>query len=160
MDCGAAVTSATNYMAAAKWLTTQPMMMTNALPKAGLELSKISRRGTFHIQRPEVPLAFFKPMLETAADGRLSLTFTVPNANTTWGLRAVAFTDSLLSTTFMSEVTASKPVMVQPNLPRFLRVGDKVIIEASVMNGSDERLSVSTTVELFDPADGSTLVSL
>ena len=59
----------------------------------------------------------------------------------------------------MSEVTASKPVMVQPNLPRFLRVGDKVIIEASVMNGSDERLSVSTTVELFDPADGSTLVS-
>lgn len=159
MDCGAAVTSATNYMAAAKMADNTAYDDERVAESGSGAEQKSAGEAPFTFRDREVPLAFFKPMLETAADGRLSLTFTVPNANTTWGLRAVAFTDSLLSTTFMSEVTASKPVMVQPNLPRFLRVGDKVIIEASVMNGSDERLSVSTTVELFDPADGSTLVS-
>lgn len=113
----------------------------------------------FSFRDREVPLAFFKPMLETDADGQLSLTFTVPNANTTWGLRAVAFTDSLLSTSFSSEVTAAKAVMVQPNLPRFLRVGDRVTIEASVMNGSEETQLINTDIEIFDPSDGKTICS-
>lgn len=108
----------------------------------------------FSFRDSEVPLAFFRPMLETDADGHLSLTFTVPDANTTWGLRAVAFTDSLLSTSFGSEIVAAKVIMVQPNLPRFLRVGDRVIIEASVMNGSDKEQHVQTSVEIFNPTDG------
>lgn len=111
----------------------------------------------FSFRESEVPLAFFKPMLTTDAEGRLSFTFTVPNANTTWGFRALAFTDSLLSTTFSADVVASKPVMVQPNLPRFVRSGDIVSVIASVMNGSDETQNVETLVELFNPTDGKTI---
>lgn len=109
----------------------------------------------FSYRDSETPLAFFAPQLVTDIDGNLSFTFSVPNANTTWGFRAVAFTDSLLSTNFSADVVANKPVMVQPNLPRFVRSGDKVVISALVMNGSDEEQIVETKVELFNPTDGS-----
>lgn len=105
----------------------------------------------------EVPLAFFRPMLTTDAEGRLTFTFTVPNANTTWGFKALAYTDSLMSTAFSADVVASKPVMVQPNLPRFLRAGDRATVLASVMNGSDSEQKVETRIELFDAADGKTI---
>ncbi len=121
---------------------------------AGASHEEAPKEAPFTFRDREVPLAFFKPMLTTDSDGKLSLTFTVPNANTTWGLRAIAYTDSLLSTSFAADVVANKPVMVQPNLPRFLRAGDTVEIIASVMNGSDTEQTVDTKIELFNPADG------
>lgn len=113
----------------------------------------------FAYRDSEVPLAFFRPSLTTDKDGHLSLTFTVPNANTTWGFRAVAFTDSLLTTSFSADIIASKPIMVQPNLPRFLRNGDNAVISASVMNNSGEPQSISTEVTIFNPSDNSTICS-
>lgn len=102
----------------------------------------------------EVPLAFFKPMMTTDDDGRLTMTFTVPNANASWNLRALAYTDSLFATSFAAQISADKPVMVQPNLPRFVRSNDRVEIFASVMNNSDVRSAIQTTIEMFNPSDG------
>ncbi len=119
--------------------------------------SSQSDADTFSYRESEVPLAFFRPSLTTDSNGSLSLTFTVPNANTTWGFRAIAFTDSLVSTTFSTTVLASKPVMVQPNLPRFLRTGDKAEVFASVMNNSDIEREIHTVVEIFNPTDGTTI---
>lgn len=108
----------------------------------------------FKYRQSEVPLAFFAPTLTTDSDGNLTFGFTVPNANTTWGFRAVAYTDSMLSTNFSADVLANKPVMVQPNLPRFLRTGDKARVLASMMNGTDEPKEVRTIVEIFNPVSG------
>lgn len=108
----------------------------------------------------EVPLAFFRPSLVTDEDGRLALRFTVPNANTTWGFRAIAYTDSLLSATFSRNIVAAKEIMVQPNLPRFLRDGDSAVIKASVMNATDEEQCVDTDIEIFDPKDGALLLAV
>lgn len=102
----------------------------------------------------EVPLAFFRPDLTTGSDGSITLDFTLPDANTTWGFRAVAWTDSILTTTCSADVVASKSVMVQPNLPRFMRAGDRADVQALVMNATDSTLTVATTVEIFNPADG------
>lgn len=111
----------------------------------------------FSFRDRETALAFFKPMLVTDNEGKLSFSFTVPNANTTWGFRALAYTDSLLSTTFASDVVANKPIMVQPNLPRFLRNGDKATVSASIMNGSETEQTVETHVEIFNATDGKTI---
>ncbi|MDE5658123.1 MAG: hypothetical protein K2I25_03630, partial [Muribaculaceae bacterium] len=92
----------------------------------------------------EVPLAFFAPMLSTGADGSLTYSFTVPDANTTWVLNALAYTDALATGLDIREVIASKPVMVEPNMPRFLRTGDVADIRATVMNASDTAASVTT----------------
>lgn len=102
----------------------------------------------------EVPLAFFAPMLSTDADGNLTYSFTVPNANTTWVLNALAYTDLLATGLDMREAIASKPVMVEPNMPRFLRTGDVADIRATVMNSTDAPASVTTTFEILDPATG------
>lgn len=69
---------------------------------------------------PEMPSAFFRPMLTTDDNGRMQFSFTAPNANTTWKLCAVAFSRDLLSGSLTREIISSKPVMAQPNLPRFL----------------------------------------
>lgn len=112
------------------------------------------RETPFIYRDGETPLAFFRPMLTTDADGRLSFSFTVPNANTTWSFNALAFTDKLLTTTASTTVLANKPIMVQPNLPRFLRTGDRAVILASVMNNSDSVQAVHTVVEIFDAVSG------
>ncbi|MDE6117550.1 MAG: hypothetical protein K2G33_08605, partial [Duncaniella sp.] len=124
---------------------------------SGMNESGDNAGNTFSYRDSEVPLAFFAPLLSTDADGNLTFTFTVPNANTTWGFRALAYTDSLLSTDFAADVLANKPVMVQPNLPRFLRAGDKAHVLATVMNGSEDEQVVTTSIEIFNPVDGSVI---
>lgn len=104
----------------------------------------------FDYRERDVPLAFFRPMLTTDRDGRLSFSFTVPNANTLWGVHAIAYTDSLLTTGFTKNVFASKPVMVSPNLPRFLRAGDSCNVSALVMNNTDSCAPIISTIELFN----------
>ncbi len=102
----------------------------------------------------ETALAFFRPMLTTEADGRLVFSFNAPNANTTWRFNMIAYNDKLQTASHVADVIASKPVMVQPNLPRFLRAGDEAVIRASVMNNVDSTVSVATRVEAFDVSTG------
>lgn len=99
----------------------------------------------------ETPLAFFQPMLTTDSLGQLTYTFTTPNANTTWKFHAIAFNENLDIANFSCNVIANKPIMVQPNMPRFLRHGDNITIKATVMNNNDSTLSITTIIELFNP---------
>jgi uncharacterized protein YfaS (alpha-2-macroglobulin family) len=101
---------------------------------------------------PELPVALWAPMLTTnPADGSLQVQFEVPNANTTWAIRAFAFDEAFHVGNFSAETVASKPVMVQPTLPRFLCVGDKVTLPMAVMNNTDSAVEARSFIELFDP---------
>lgn len=109
--------------------------------------------------RTAMPLAMFEPLLATDAEGNLALRFTAPNANTTWRLRLVAYTADLMTGSATRDIISSKPVMVQPTLPRFLRTGDSAVLRASVMNNTDSTACVVTTVEIFNPATGAVVAS-
>lgn len=102
----------------------------------------------------ELPVIMFRPLLTTDADGVSNLSFTVPNANASWEMLLVAYTDNLRSAMMSKSFVTSKPVMVTPNLPRFLRTGDSAIIPATVKNNTDSTVNVDVTVELFNPTDG------
>lgn len=116
--------------------------------------------ATEEVYRPsEIPLAFFSPMLVADSDGSLKVDYTVPNANTTWVLRALAYNSELLSATAEATVVASKPVMVSVNTPRFLRTGDSVTFRASVMNATDSLLVVTSTIQLLNSSDMSEIAS-
>lgn len=108
----------------------------------------------FSYRQAETPLAFFRPTLETDSIGNLTFSFTAPNANTTWRFNAIAYNEQLLTDALSFDVISNKPIMVQPNLPRFLRSGDTAAIRASVMNNSDTIQTINTIVELFDHATG------
>lgn len=109
------------------------------------------------IRPSEIALGFFAPMLSTDADGQLTYSFTVPNANTTWALYALAYNNDMLTDLATAEIISAKPVMVEPNMPRFVRTGDRADIRASVMNATDSEKTVVTTFEILNPADMSTL---
>lgn len=110
--------------------------------------------------------AFFFPDLLTDKDGSVILKFTMPDALTRWKFMGLAHTKDLKTAQFTKEVITQKPLMVTPNLPRFLREGDKITFSAKVnviqppttpagSRGADpaapELLSGTATLELFDP---------
>lgn len=108
----------------------------------------------FDYRDSEVLQAFWMPELTFNSKGEAELSFTVPNANTTWAFNAFAWTADARSAKMVREFIAAKPVMVQPNLPRFLRAGDKAQVLATVYNNSDSAAAITTVVEIFDIATG------
>lgn len=112
------------------------------------------------VYRPsELPLAFFRPILTTDAEGNLEITYTVPDANTTWVLRSLAYNRELQTASDKVEIMASKPLMVSANAPRFVRCGDKAVLKASVTNAAEETVEVVTVCEILNPVTGERVVS-
>ncbi|MDE6498296.1 MAG: hypothetical protein K2L21_06530 [Muribaculaceae bacterium] len=104
----------------------------------------------FNYRDAEVAQAFWMPSVITDGDGNVTLDFTLPDANTTWRFRALAWTAEMKAGSLVRDVVANKPVMVQPNLPRFLRQGDKARVLATIYNNKEEASDVTSVVELFD----------
>ncbi|MCH5246314.1 MAG: hypothetical protein J1E84_07610 [Muribaculaceae bacterium] len=116
--------------------------------------SGVGAQESFQYRDREVAQALFKPLMVSGADGSLTLEFEVPNANTTWVLNMFAYTREMLSAHYNASVVAARQVMVQPNLPRFLRHGDVACVKAIVMNNSETDGVATTVVELFNPSTG------
>ncbi len=120
-----------------------------------IEVSEAKEKEAKETYRPsEIPLAFFRPTLTTAEDGSLEISYEVPDANTTWILRAMAYNKELLTSTASAEIVSSKPVMVSQNAPRFLRTGDTVVLAASIMNNTDSLRTVNVVSEVISASDG------
>ncbi|RYD97642.1 MAG: alpha-2-macroglobulin, partial [Sphingobacteriales bacterium] len=98
--------------------------------------------------------AFFYPDLRTDSNGTVSFEFNYPEAVTTWRLRTLALTKDLAFGTKETELITQKPLMVQPNLPRFLRQGDHFEIVSKVVNLTGKELTGQAQLELFDAATG------
>lgn len=107
----------------------------------------------------EIPLAFFRPMLTTAEDGSLEISYEVPDANTTWILRALAYNSNTLVANASANIVASKPVMVSLNAPRFLRVADRALLAASVMNNTDSLQRVAVKAQVLSSVDNSVVAT-
>lgn len=104
--------------------------------------------------------AFFYPALVTDASGHVSFRFTAPESNTTWKLQLLAQTKDLKYGYLSQKVITSKPLMVVPNLPRFMRQGDEVTITTQIINQSGKTIEGRVRLELFDPANDQPAVCL
>lgn len=104
--------------------------------------------------------AFFYPVLVSNENGDFSFDFTMPESNTTWKLQMLTWTDSLKYGYIQKEIVTSKPLMVQPSLPRFFRVGDIVYISSQIINQSGEEAKGRARLELFNPENGEPVVCL
>lgn len=104
--------------------------------------------------------AFFYPSLLTDKEGDVMLEFVLPESNTTWKFQALANTADMKYGKLSREVISSKPLMVLPNLPRFMRQGDEVTISTQVINNSKETVEGRVSLELFDPANNQPVICL
>ncbi len=94
--------------------------------------------------------AFFYPQLQTDSTGSIIFSFTMPEALTTWKFMAFAHTQDLVSGSALAQVVTQKELMIQPNMPRFLREGDRIILTARVSNLTEEAISGKAQLELLN----------
>lgn len=97
--------------------------------------------------------AFFYPTLETDKEGNILLDFTMPEAVTRWNFMALSHTADLKSHIFTHSVQTHKELMVMPNMPRFFREGDTIMVSASVSNLSQDTLFGEAAITLFKAAN-------
>ena len=95
--------------------------------------------------------AFFYPALESDNNGNVAIRFTLPESVTTWKFMGLAHDKVMRNGLLVDEAVAQKTVMVQPNMPRFLREGDKATIVAKLSNTSDKKVSGNARMQIIDP---------
>ena len=95
--------------------------------------------------------AFFYPALESDNNGNVAIRFTLPESVTTWKFMGLAHDKEMRNGLLVDEAVAQKTVMVQPNMPRFLREGDKATIVVKLFNTSDKKVSGNTRMQILDP---------
>ncbi|WP_282054627.1 alpha-2-macroglobulin family protein [Maribacter luteus] len=98
--------------------------------------------------------AFFFPQLQTDEEGNVSFSFTTPEALTQWKLQLLAHTKSLQSAMSTLKTVTQKELMVTPNVPRFLREGDKITISTKIANLTESKLEGQAFIELIDAISG------
>lgn len=116
--------------------------------KTDAEATEPDRQQSANLRDEGIKTAFFLPGLVTNEQGEVTFTFDVPNRNTQWQFSAVAYTDDLHAHYINRIVSAAKQLMVQPNLPRFVREGDCVTISAAAQNNTDTEQTADVVIDI------------
>ena len=111
---------------------------------AGQYLDKVQVRENMN------ETAFFYPALESDNYGNVAIRFTLPESVTTWKFMGLAHDKEMRNGLLLDEAVAQKTVMVQPNMPRFLREGDKSSIVVKLFNTSDKKVSGNARMQILD----------
>ena len=116
-------------------------------------LSSADEAALNHVQVREKlnETAFFYPALESDNQGNVAINFTLPESVTTWKFMGLAHDKEMRNGLLVDEAVAQKTVMVQPNMPRFLREGDKSTIVVKLFNTSDKKVSGNARMQILDP---------
>ena len=112
---------------------------------AGQYLDKVQVRENLN------ETAFFYPALESDNQGNVAINFTLPESVTTWKFMSLAHDKEMRNGILVDEAVAQKTVMVQPNMPRFLREGDKSTIVVKLFNTSDKKVSGNARMQILEP---------
>lgn len=130
----------------------EEMVETSAQENAEMDSSEeLAETGDIQIRENFAETAFFYPQLRTNEKGEVSISFVLPESLTRWKFMGLAHTRNVDYGKIEATATASKEFMLQPNMPRFVRVGDKANIAASLMNLSDKGVKGTVRMELFHP---------
>ncbi|WP_455671438.1 alpha-2-macroglobulin family protein [Phocaeicola sp.] len=119
--------------------------------EAGMDDGALESLGDVQLRENFAETAFFYPQLRTNEKGEVSIAFVLPESLTQWKFMGLAHTKDVDYGQIEATATASKEFMLQPNMPRFVRVGDKAAIAASLINLSDKAVNGTVRMELFNP---------
>ena len=141
-----------NQEAVTDMVLQEEMVETSAQEKVEMGSSEeLAETGDIQIRENFAETAFFYPQLRTNEKGEVSISFVLPESLTRWKFMGLAHTRTVDYGKIEATATASKEFMLQPNMPRFVRVGDKANIAASLMNLSDKGVKGTVRMELFNP---------
>lgn len=143
----------------------------NTVDKSIVKKEKFSQDGIVQIDDmndiSNVPMrdnlnetAFFMPQLVTDKNGKVDIKFTLPESLTTWKFMSLSHDKNMNIGSLSSEVIAQKKLMIQPNIPRFIREGDKAQMSATIMNNSEKNISGKAYLIIMNPRDEKVLSKL
>lgn len=138
---GAAAPSANKFFDAVEEM---PQFAGGSGSDAGQYLDKVQVRENLN------ETAFFYPALESDNQGNVAINFTLPESVTTWKFMGLAHDKEMRNGCLVDEAVAQKTVMVQPNMPRFLREGDKSCIVVKLFNTSDKKVNGNVRMQILD----------
>lgn len=127
-----------------------PVAENDEAVKAGGNKNTATDFGDVKVRSNLQELAFFMPELRTNEKGEVIMAFTMPEALTKWRLLGLAHTkDAKIGQIDASTIT-QKDLMVQPNLPRFLREGDQIYLSTKIANLTEQDLKGEAVLQLFN----------
>ncbi len=97
--------------------------------------------------------AYWNAEIVTGADGKASLSLSLPDSLTTWQIDLRGITQVSQVGQAQAQVVATKELLVRPVTPRFFVVGDHTLLAAIVQNNTPAGLSVNVQLQ----ANGLTL---
>ena len=95
--------------------------------------------------------AFFFPGLVSDDKGNVTMKFTLPESVTTWQFYGLAHDTEMNNGVISGEAVAKKTVMVQPNVPRFVRSADQGTLQARIANTSEKNVNGIARLTLINP---------
>lgn len=101
--------------------------------------------------------AFFYPHLTTDSEGKVNFKFTTPESLTKWKLRMYAHNKKAETGYLEADIISQKDLMIMPNMPRFVREKDSIILTAKVNNLTNEAKSGIALLQLFDATTGKSI---
>ena len=110
-----------------------PLAPAKAPVSSNIDLTQVAARKNLN------ETAFFFPQLVSDSNGVVRMTFTMPEALTTWRLLGFVHDKRCRSGYLADKALTAKDLMVQPNPPRFLREGDRIEFTVKVSNQSPAR---------------------
>lgn len=122
--------------------------------KAIQELTNVKTRKNFN------ETAFFYPNIKTDNNGKFVLEFTTPESLTKWKLNILGHNKFGEMGGISSEIIAQKDLMLIPNMPRFVRENDELIVTSKVSNLLNEATSGIAKLLLFDAGTGNPIEAL
>ncbi|KYP16031.1 MAG: hypothetical protein A1D16_18310 [Flavihumibacter sp. CACIAM 22H1] len=104
--------------------------------------------------------AFFHPQLSANKKGLYQIRFTLPQTATEWKWKVLAHTPDARFQYLEKSIFSKLPLMVLPDLPRFVYQGDSIEISTRVANLDTTSMTVLLTCELLDELTGENITHL
>lgn len=102
--------------------------------------------------------AFFYPQLLTDSVGNVTFSFQMPESLTKWNFLALAHTKDFYYGQTSQSIITKKEFMVSPNLPRFVRQGDRCTFSAKITNLSNSDMHGTATIEIDNAEDNKSII--
>ena len=150
------MTGATSYISSSHSLHDENSIMAQygmqlKNPTALSSQSDMAMGNVSQVRTNFAETAFFYPQLRTDKKGNVQFSFEMPESLTRWNFRALAYTKDLFFGLMSDQMVTQKDFMISPNLPRFLRKGDRCVLSAKVINLSESTIKGTALMELLDP---------
>ena len=102
--------------------------------------------------------AFFMPHLVSDRNGAVKVAFTLPDSLTEWKFMSLAHTQDVCYGKLVDRIKSQKDFTIRPNMPRFVRWGDSVVLTSAIANQSEKTVKGDVRMRLVNPDNGKVVI--